>query len=169
MAGQGTVGLEIFEDQPALDALLVPVGGGGLVSGIAAIASQLRPNTRIIAVEPDRAADLHESLSVGKVVAWDRKVTATTIADGLRAPFVGDTPWQVIRTQLTEALTVSDEMIRAAMRLVVQHTNTIVEPSGAVATAALLQYSEMFSGLRVGAVVSGGNLGLDQFTKLLAP
>ncbi len=190
MAGQGTVGLEILEqhteaartsagreaegaastadeDRP-LDVLLVPVGGGGLVSGIAAIAARLSPETRVIPVEPERAGDLHESLAEGQIVPWDRTVTATTIADGLRAPAVGEHPWSIIHGRIHESLTVSEASILAAMRVIAAETNTIVEPSGAVAAAAVLQHPARFKGLSVAAVVSGGNIAPARFAEMLA-
>lgn len=173
MAGQGTVGSELFEqhadaEDGALDVLLVPVGGGGLISGIAAIAAERSPGTRVIAVEPERAADLHESLAAGRIVPWDRALTTTTIADGLRSPTVGEQPWAIILERVSEALMVSEESILAAMGLIAGETNTVVEPSGAVAAAAVLQHASRFAGLRVAAVVSGGNIAPARFAELLA-
>lgn len=173
MAGQGTVGLEILEqiaseeDRP-LDVLLVPVGGGGLVSGIASIAAAISPSTRVIPVEPERAGDLHESLAAGRITPWDRAVTATTAADGLRAPAVGELPWSIIEQQVSESLTVSEEAIFAAMGIIAAETNTVVEPSGAVAAAAVLQHAERVAGLSVAAIVSGGNIAVTQFAEQIA-
>lgn len=174
MAGQGTVGLEILEqvsreEHHPLDVLLVPVGGGGLISGVASIAAEISPSTRVIAVEPERAGDLHESLAAGHLTPWDRAVTATTAADGLRAPAVGELPWSIIKQQIAESLTVSEEAIFAAMRIIAAETNTVVEPSGAVAAAAVLQHTGQFAGLRVAAIVSGGNVAVAQFAERIAP
>src|SRR5690606_3286651 len=128
--GQGTVGLEILQQAENLDVILVPVGGGGLISGIATIVAELSPHTQVIAVEPDRAADLAESLEKGEVVEWSRSVTATTVADGLRSPSVGMRPWAVIQEHVADALTVTEGSILEAMRELSGQTNTIVEPSG---------------------------------------
>lgn len=151
-----------------LDVLLVPVGGGGLVSGIASIAAEISPSTRVIPVEPERAGDLHESSSAGRITPWDRAVTATTAADGLRAPAVGELPWSIIQQQISESLTVSEESIFAAMRIIAAETNAVVEPSGAVAAAAVLQHAEQFAGLSVAAIVSGSNVAVAQFAEQIA-
>jgi threonine dehydratase len=166
MAGQGTVGLEILEQSDDVDVILVPVGGGGLISGIATIAAELSPKTQVIAVEPERAGDLAESLQAGEIVTWSREQTFTTVADGLRSPAVGVEPWAVIRERVAEALTVSEQSILEAMRELSAQTNTLVEPSGAVAAAALLEHGGRFEGKRVAVVVTGGNIAPHRFAEL---
>lgn len=157
IAGQGTVGLEIVEDLPDLAVVLVPVGGGGLASGVATAVKELRPTVAVIGVEPARAADAQESLAAGKVVVWDTARTGRTAADGLRTSLSALT-----LAHLTERLdgivTVSEEEIAAAMAYLVRQGRLVVEPSGAVATAAwLFRRGELPAGRAV-AVVSGGNV-----------
>ena len=160
IAGQGTTFLEIHEEQPDLDALLVPLGGGGLLSGIALAAAELAPGTRIIGVEPTLADDAVESLAVGHVVP---QRPPRTIADGLRTS-LGELTFPIIQEHVDEVLTVSDEAIIEAMRLVWERAKIVVEPSAVVGVAAVLD--ETFrkrNGLeRVGIVLTGGNVDLQQ-------
>lgn len=169
IAGQGTVALELLDQLGAepLDALLVPVGGGGLLSGIASAVKELRPDIRVIGVEPELAGDLAEGFRSGELAVWDRERTRRTIADGLRSPQVGALPWALITRLVDDVLVVSEPRILDAMRLVALQTNTIVEPSGAVAAAAVLQHAERLAGLRVAVIVSGGNIDPRAFARLL--
>lgn len=168
IAGQGTVGVETLDEAPDVDTILVPVGGGGLLSGILSATALRGAPARVIAVEPERAADLRDSLLAGRPTPWKRSVTATTIADGLRAPSVGRLPWEVISTWVADALTVSEASIIEAMRSISSQTGTLVEPSGAVAVAAAVTYAEWFKGQRVAAVVTGGNIAPQRFADLIA-
>lgn len=157
IAGQGTVGLEIVEDLPDVDIVLVPVSGGGLVSGVATAVKAVRPQARVIAVEPELAGDLADGFAAGRRARWDYEQTSRTIADGLRAPAVGELPWQIIERLVDEVVTVSEDSIRAAMAALASAARLVAEPSGAVAAAACLNRPEIAAGRTV-AVVSGGNV-----------
>lgn len=157
IAGQGTVGLEIVEELPDVDTVLVPVSGGGLVSGIAVAVKAMQPRARIVAVEPEAAGDLAEGLAAGRRVRWDHERTGRTIADGLRAPAVGELTWQHIERLVDDAVTVSEDVILAAMAMLARSARIVAEPSGAVAAAACFSRPEVVSGRTV-AVVSGGNV-----------
>lgn len=167
IAGQGTVGLELLEQVPDCDAVLVPVGGGGLVSGVAAAVKHLRPSIRVIAVEPELAGDLEESFRTGRRTSWSTDLTSRTIADGLRSAGVGEQTWEHIQCFVDEVVPVADDMIRAAMRLLADTAKVVVEPSGATAVAALLQHPGRFPGVNA-AVITGGNVGLETYARLLA-
>lgn len=165
MAGQGTVGLEVLEDVPDLDAVIVPVGGGGLISGIAAAVKSARPKVRVIGVEPTGADGVSRGLAAGRPVTLDR---ATTIADGLAAPFAGEHTLRHIRQLVDDIVLVDDEAIVAGLRLIMQRCKLAAEPSGAAPLAALL--SEALSLPRasvVACVVSGGNVDLDTLKRIL--
>jgi threonine dehydratase len=136
IAGQGTVGLEIAEDLPAVSSVVVPVGGGGLISGVAAALKALVPAVRVVGVEPDAAADARDSLTAGEVVSWPAEQTSRTIADGLRVSAVGALPFAHIREFVDEIVTISDDEIRSAMRELAMRACLVAEPSGAAAMAA---------------------------------
>jgi len=157
MAGQATIGIELIEQVPDLDALLCPVSGGGLLSGIAVAARHLEPRMRIIGVEPEGADDAARSLRAGRIVPCERP---ETIADGLRAT-VGERPFAEIRRHVETIVTVPDAAIVAAMRHLWEVLKIVVEPSGATAYAALMAARIELRGARVGVIVSGGNLDLD--------
>jgi len=155
LAGQGTVGLELLEDVPETDTVVVPVGGGGLVAGIAVAVKAARPHARIVAVEPERAAALGRALAAGRPVP----VTPTSVADGLNAPFAGALPVAVCRELGVEHVTVTEEQIAAAFRLLYARAKLAVEPAAAAGVAALVSGSLDVSGsLAVSIVVSGGNV-----------
>ncbi|MER7419001.1 threonine/serine dehydratase [Micromonospora peucetia] len=157
IAGQGTVGLEIVEDLPDVDVVLVPVGGGGLSSGVATAVKALRPATTVIGVEPEFAADARDSLATGSVVVWGEERTYRTMADGLRLP-PSELTLAHLRARLDRIVTVTEEEIHAAMGRLVTDARLVVEPSGAVAVAArLFRAAELPSGRTV-AVVTGGNV-----------
>ncbi|MDQ6658034.1 MAG: threonine/serine dehydratase [Actinomycetota bacterium] len=158
IAGQGTVALEIADAAPDVAVILVPVSGGGLISGIAAAAAALLPNTAIIGVEPELAGDAAESLRTGTHVSWQPEQTARTIADGLRSWSLGELPWQHISIQVHDIITVTEDEIRDATRRLVLQTHLVAEPSGAVSVAGHLHHSDQLpAGKRV-AIVSGGNI-----------
>jgi threonine dehydratase len=158
IAGQGTVGLEIVEDEPDVDVVLVPVSGGGLISGVAAAVKALRPGARVIGVEPVLAADTAESMRRGKAVCWPTTRTYRTIADALRATSPGRLPWEHIRAYVDDVLTVTDDQIRVAMRRLAVDARLVAEPAGAVATAAHLFHGHALPPGRRVAVLSGGNV-----------
>ena len=158
MAGQGTAALELMEDTGALNALVVCVGGGGLISGCATIAKDLQPGIRVFGVEPERASDAFQSLKAGRRVAI---APPDTIADGLRTLTPGEYTFPVIQSCVEEILLVTEEEIRAAMRFLLLRMKLLVEPSGAVGVAALLA-GKLPPGIgSVGVMISGGNVDLE--------
>lgn len=165
IAGQGTCGLEIYEDLPEVDVIVVCVGGGGLVVGIAAAIKAMRPDVRIIGVEPEGAAALHASLRAGGVITLDR---IRTIADGLATPDTGHIVFENARSLVDEVVLVSDDEIVRAMLFLLQRAKIMAEPAGAAAVAALLANRiELRPGSRVVATVSGGNLDLSRLKSLI--
>jgi threonine dehydratase len=157
IAGQGTVGLEIVEDMPAVDTVLAPVGGGGLISGVAIAVKAISPRTRVVAVEPELAGDLAEGFRRGERVVWDPALTGRTVADGVRLPAVGELTWQHITRLVDDVVTVSEQSILDAMAVLARSSRLVAEPSGALAVAAYLERPEAATGRTV-AVVSGGNV-----------
>jgi threonine dehydratase len=165
IAGQATCGLEIAEALPDVDLVLSPVSGGGLLSGVAAAVKQLRPQAKVFGVEPELAGDTAESFRTGSIVTWPAELTSRTIADGLRTQNVGQRNFAHIQAFVDGIITVTEAEIRAAMRAIVAATRLVPEPSGAVATAALLFHAaELPTYTKAVAVVSGGNVD----SKLLA-
>jgi threonine dehydratase len=155
IAGQGTVGLEIVEQLSDVEAVVVQVGGGGLISGVATAVKSLRPHVRVIGVEPEGAADARESLTRGSVVTWDR---IDTVADGLRTSQVGKLNFATMQRYVDEIVTVPEDAILRTVGDLARAVKIVVEPSGAVATAAVLAGATGLSGRRVVAVASGGNI-----------
>ena len=171
VAGQGTVGLEIAEAMPDVAAVLVPIGGGGLASGVAAAISALAPNARIIGVEPELAADAQESLAEGHIVSWPAERTSRTIADGTRTQSIGRLNFAHLQAQLDLIVTVTELEIAAAVRLAAEEARLVVEPSGALAIAAMRFRAEEaglvgLDGPIVG-VVSGGNVDPELYLEYL--
>ena len=156
IAGQGTVGLELMEQLPDVEVVLVPVSGGGLISGVATAVKSLGPQVTVIGVEPELAADAQQSLRGGEHIAWDPDDTYRTIADGLRTPTLGAHPWQHVRRYVDDIVTVGEDEIRAAVRHLAVAGRLVAEPSGAVTTAAWLG-RDLPSG-RTAAIVSGGSV-----------
>jgi threonine dehydratase len=160
LAGAATVGLEIAEDAGEVDAVLVPVGGGGLLGGVASAIKQLRPRTRVIAVELEAGPGLGPALAAGRPVPAPRP---DTLADGMTPPFVGALPLEIAREAVDAIVTVSEAAIVEAMKLLMTRAKLYVEGSGAAATAALLDGRvKLPRGARVVSVVSGGNVDLDR-------
>jgi threonine dehydratase len=163
IAGQGTVGLEIAEDLVDVAAVVVPVGGGGLASGVAAAIKALVPGARVIGVEPELAADARDSLERGEVVRWSAEDVSRTIADGTRTQALGARTFAHLRAHLDGIVTVTEAEIAAAVRLAAEGARLVVEPSGALALAAIV-YRSAELGLGVSSdrpivgVVSGGNV-----------
>ena len=158
ISGQGTIGLEIAADLPDVTTVLVPVSGGGLISGVAAAITALLPNARVIGVEPELAGDAAESFAAGRLIPWTSALTARTMADGLRTFSVGELPWEHIRTQVHDIITVTEDEIADATRRLLLQARLVAEPSGAVAAAAYLHHGDQLPGGRTVAVVSGGNI-----------
>ena len=159
IAGQGTVGLEILEDLPEVETVLSPVGGGGLISGVAAAIKLTNPKVKVIGVEPELAADAQASLRQGKVVQFPAEQVSRTLADGLRTQSVGPINFEHIRAYVDDIITVTEEEIREAMKLLVQNPQTVAEPSGAVATAGFLFHADQLPKTKVNvAIISGGNI-----------
>ena len=154
MAGQGTVGLELTHQAPFLDAVLVPVGGGGLISGVATAIKALSPKTLVVGVEPALADDARRSFISGRRVFLPGP--PATIADGVRTLALGERTFEVIKERVDEILVVSEEAIRRALELFVFRTKVFAEPTGALALAAVLEHGERLPG-RLALVVSGGN------------
>jgi threonine dehydratase len=158
VAGQGTAGLELLEEVPDLDAIVAPIGGGGLMSGCSVAAKALRPGIRVIGVEPEAANDAALSLDAGRRIEI---APPDTIADGLRVPQLGELTFRIMQQNVERVVLVNDDELRAAVRWMLERMKILVEPSGAAAVAAAL-YGKLPAGLgRVGLVVSGGNLDWD--------
>jgi threonine dehydratase len=162
MAGQGTAALELVDEAPDLDVLVVPVSGGGLIAGSATAAKTLRPAIRVAGVEPAAGDDTRRSLEAGRRVEID---VPRTIADGLQCPVPGELTFEVNRRLVDEVVTVTDREIVEAMRLLFERLKVVVEPSGAVGVAALLA-RRLPSVTRVGVILSGGNIGARRFSEL---
>jgi threonine dehydratase len=172
IAGQATVGLEIVDDVPDLAAVLVPIGGGGLASGVASAVKLLRPEVDVLGVEPELAADAAESLASGRIVRWDATRTSRTMADGTRSQAIGLRPFEHLSRRLDGVITVTEVEIAAAVRLVAEEARLVAEPSGALAPAAARFHAseaglDRLSGTVV-AVVSGGNVDPVRYRELLA-
>jgi threonine dehydratase len=168
IAGQGTCGLEIAEALPDVDLVLVPVSGGGLLSGVAAAVKLLLPQAKVIGVEPELAGDTVESFRTGKIVTWPAELTSRTIADGLRTQSVGERNFAHLQAFVDGIVTVSEAEIRAAIRAIVAATRLVPEPSGAVAAAALLFHgAELPAYTKAVAVLSGGNVDPKQLAEVL--
>jgi threonine dehydratase len=165
MAGQGTVALELLEDTPELDLLLVPVSGGGLIAGCSTAAKALRPGMRIVGVEPEAGDDTRRSFAAGERVRID---VPRTIADGLQAREPGELTFEVNRQRVDEIVTVSDEEMVEAMVFLFDRLKVVAEPSGAVGVAALLSGKVDAGDRSVGVVLSGGNVGATRFAELVA-
>ncbi|NNF51217.1 MAG: threonine/serine dehydratase [Gammaproteobacteria bacterium] len=158
IAGQGTACLELLEDEPDLDLVLVPVGGGGLISGTLLVVKALCPGARVIGVEPAGADDAVQALSRGERVILDNP---QTIADGLRAS-LGAMNFEIIRREVSDIVTVSDDEISAARKVLESCLGQPVEPSSATVAAALIDHKIDAAGLRVGVILTGGNVAADQ-------
>jgi threonine dehydratase len=161
MAGQGTAAMELLEETGPLDALVTPVGGGGLLSGSATIAKDLQPGIRVFGAEPAGANDTWLSMQSGQRVS----VHPDTIADGLRTPKVGELTFPVIQQLVDQIVLVSEDEIKAAVKFVLLRLKLLVEPSGAVPVAAVLFHKLPKEIRRVGVVVSGGNVDFEDLAK----
>jgi threonine dehydratase len=157
IAGQGTAALELLEDVPDLDLVMCPVGGGGLLSGTAIAAKSMRPQIKVIAVEPENADDAAQSFRAGRRLVTEKKFT---IADGLRTN-VGEPNFEIIQRYADDIVTVSEEAIVSAMRTIWETMKVVIESSAAVPHAAILERVIDVNGKRVGIILTGGNVDLD--------
>jgi threo-3-hydroxy-L-aspartate ammonia-lyase len=172
IAGQGTVGLEIAETLPDLAAVVVPIGGGGLASGVAVAVRALAPGARIVGVEPELAADARDSFAAGRIVSWAADQVGRTISDGTRTTALGQRTFAHISALLDAIVTVSEEEIAAGVRLAAEESRLVAEPSGALAVAAL-RFRSAEAGLEgldgpIVGVVSGGNVDPERYREYLA-
>jgi len=165
IAGQGTAALELIGEAGPLDVVMTPCGGGGLLSGTALAAKSASPSCRVIGVEPELADDATRSFRTGELATVHNP---PTIADGLRTPALGRYTFPLVRQNVDEMRTVSEAQIVEAMRFLWSRMKLVVEPSGAVPVAALMADPEAFRGLRVGIVISGGNVDLASACELFA-
>jgi threonine dehydratase len=162
MAGAGTAALELLEDAGIVETLVVPVGGGGLIAGSATIAKDLGVK-RVVGVEPEAGDDWKQSFAAGEIIAID---VPRTIADGLQTHAPGELTWEVASRLVDEIVTVTDQQLVEAMRFAFERLKLVIEPSGAIGLAAVL--NGLVSGDRIGVIVSGGNVGAARFAELIA-
>ncbi|MCR4265128.1 beta-hydroxyaspartate dehydratase BhcB [Nitratireductor sp. ZSWI3] len=156
IAGQATCSKEIIEDLGEIDAVVAPIGGGGMVSGCCLTLSTIAPRTRVYAAEPKNADDAYRSFKAGHIIADDAPVT---VADGLKVP-LKELTWHFVSRHVDDILTATEEEIVAAMRLIWERMKIVMEPSSAVPLATILKNRELFAGKRVGVVITGGNVDL---------
>lgn len=164
VAGQGTATLELIEDAGPLDALFVPLGGGGLLSGSCLAARELSPDVRIVGVEPEAGDDGRQSLAAGEIVHID---TPVTIADGAQTQHLGATGFPILQREVAEVLTATDDELVATMRMFASTFKIVVEPTGCLAMAAVRRLAGRLPGKRIGVIVSGGNVDLERYATLL--
>ena len=159
IAGQGTIGLEILEDLPETQAVFAPVGGGGLLSGVATAVKLKNPHVKVIGVEPELAADAQASFRSGELAQLSAEDVSRTIADGLRTQSIGAINFEHIRKYVDDIITVTEQEIRDAMKILARDSSSTAEPSGAVATAGFLsRRHKMLPGTQTVIVISGGNI-----------
>jgi threonine dehydratase len=159
IAGQGTMGLEILEDMPEVEMVLAPVGGGGMISGIATAIKLSNPSVKVIGVEPELGADAQASLRAKKIVQFPAAEVTRTIADGLRAQSIGEINFEHIIRYVDDIITVTEDEIRRAMRYLSRNPATIAEPSGAVAAAGFIFHAADLPPAKLAvAIISGGNV-----------
>jgi threonine dehydratase len=168
IAGQGTIGVEIVADLPDVDLVLVPVSGGGLISGIATAVKALRPGVRVVGVEPELSADARDSLAAGELVHWAPERRARTLAEGLQSE-PSELTFAHLRKFVDDIVTVSEDEMLAAVTTLARRSRLIAEPSGAVTTAAYLNRAADLPAGRTVAVVSGGNIDPALLATLLDP
>lgn len=158
IAGQGTCSKELVEQVPGLDAVIAPIGGGGMISGTCLTLSNLAPGVKIYAAEPEQADDAMRSFKAGHIIADD---APETVADGLKVP-LKDLTWHFVKNHVTDILTASEDEIVEAMKLIWKRLKIVMEPSSAVPLAVILKNPDVFAGKRVGVIITGGNVDLDR-------
>ncbi|HRW14564.1 MAG: pyridoxal-phosphate dependent enzyme [Rhodobacteraceae bacterium] len=164
IAGQGTCSRELAEQVEGLDAVVAPIGGGGMISGTCLTLSTIAPKVQIFAAEPEQADDAYRSFKAGHIIADDAPVT---VADGLKVP-LKELTWHFVSTYVTDILTASEQEIIDAMRLIWARMKIVMEPSSAVPLATILKNRDLFAGKRVGVIITGGNVDLDKLPWLKA-
>ncbi len=158
IAGQATCSKELIEQVSGLDAVVAPIGGGGMVSGTCLTLSKLAPQVKIYAAEPEQADDAYRSFKAGHIIADDAPIT---IADGLKVP-LKELTWHFVRNHVTDILTASEDEIIEAMKLTWKRMKIVMEPSCAVPLATIIKNKHIFAGKRVGVIITGGNVDLDK-------
>jgi threonine dehydratase len=158
IAGQATCSRELIEQVPGLDAVIAPIGGGGMISGTCLTLSTIAPGVKVYAGEPEQADDAARSFRAGHIIADD---APETVADGLKVP-LKELTWHFVQKHVTDILTVSEEEIIEAMKLIWKRMKIVMEPSSAVPLAAILRNPQVFKGQRVGVIITGGNVDLDK-------
>jgi threonine dehydratase len=158
IAGQATCSRELMDQVPGLEAVIAPIGGGGMVSGTCLTLSTIAPDVEIYAAEPEAADDAYRSFKAGHIIADDAPVT---VADGLKVP-LKDLTWHFVRNHVTDILTATEQEIIDAMKLTWERMKIVIEPSCSVPLATILKNPEVFRGKRVGVIITGGNVDLDK-------
>jgi threonine dehydratase len=159
IAGQGTMGLEILEELPDVETVLAPIGGGGMLSGIATAIKLSKPSVKVIGVEPELASDAQASFRAGEIVHRSAEEASRTIADGLRTQSIGPLNFELIRLYVDDIITVTEDEIRLAMRYLSANPATVAEPSGAVAVAGFIFHADQLPRTKLNvAIISGGNI-----------
>jgi threonine dehydratase len=158
IAGQGTCAAELIEQVEGLDAVVAPIGGGGMVSGTCLTLSNLAPKVKIFAAEPEQADDAYRSFKAGHIIADD---APETVADGLKVP-LKELTWHFVQNHVTDILTASEQEIVDAMKLIWKRMKIVMEPSSAVPLATIIRNRDLFAGKRVGVIITGGNVDLDK-------
>ncbi|MEM0155646.1 MAG: threonine ammonia-lyase [Thermoplasmataceae archaeon] len=164
ISGQGTIGLEILEDQPEIDMIIVPIGGGGLISGIAMAAKMRKPDIKIVGVQSEQADSMRLSVAAGKIVPY---TSTNTIADGISVKFPGELNLRIVQKYVDDIVTVNDESIAMALYKLLERSKVLVEPSGAAALAAIMEGKVNVTGKKVAVIVSGGNANLLLLSKII--
>lgn len=167
ICGQGTAALELFQQHGELEYLFVPVGGGGLISGCATVARAVAPNCKVIGVEPALGDDASRSFRSGKIERAGADV-GETICDGAATPYLGAWTFPVIRERVDDIFTATDREVSRAMRVMMEKARLVIEPTGALGLAGVMKMRDEVKGKRVGVIVSGGNVDLDEIPRLLA-
>ncbi|MGE4610728.1 MAG: beta-hydroxyaspartate dehydratase BhcB [Paracoccaceae bacterium] len=158
IAGQATCSLELLEQTGGLDAVIAPIGGGGMISGTCLALSNVAPDTKIYAAEPKNADDAYRSFKAGHIIADD---APDTVADGLKVP-LKDLTWHFVSNHVTDILIATEEEIVDAMKLIWQRMKIVMEPSSAVPLATIIKNKDLFAGKRVGVIITGGNVDMDK-------
>ncbi len=164
IAGQGTIALEILDELPTVDAILIPIGGGGIVAGIAIAAKAIKPSVKIIGVEPANAASMRESSLAGKIITLS---SASTIADGIAVKTPGILTYDIVREYIDEFVTVEEDEIANAILILMERCKLIAEGAGAAPVAALLNNKVNLPGKKVAAVISGGNIDVNMLSRIV--
>jgi threonine dehydratase len=165
IAGQGTIGLEICEDLPDVNTVIVPIGGGGLISGISTAIKSMKPEVKVVGVEPEKASSMYQSIKNGRIT---RLADTNSIADGLATREPGMLTFEIVKRNVDEILLVSEKQIEKAVFTVMKECHLVVEPSAAAAFAALMEKAILRSGQRTVVVVSGGNISLQTLSRILS-